>query len=235
LRAWQQRRDNIDEVVAASQEHPSEKIGPLTLELMQRAYEFGDASELAGGDSKYARLHKILRRFLKDHPAEQIVLFSTFRETLNYLGERLSADGITNIVMHGGIRESKDEILRRFAEPQNGISVLLSSEIGSEGIDLQFCRVLVNYDLPWNPMRIEQRIGRLDRLGQKANRILIWNLLYRGTIDDRIYTRLFEKLDLCRQAHDRPFVRSFDAAAGGAADRSDRASAREPETRAGRT
>ena len=73
----------------------------------------------------------------------------------------------------------RDEVLKRFSDPE-GPSILLSSEVGSEGIDLQFCRTLVNYDLPWNPMRVEQRIGRIDRLGQKAERISIVNLFRRG-------------------------------------------------------
>ena len=60
----------------------------------------------------------------------------------------------------------------------SGPSILLSSEVGSEGIDLQFAWVLVNYDLPWNPMRVEQRIGRLDRLGQESPEVAIWNLLH---------------------------------------------------------
>src|SRR6185437_574565 len=59
---------------------------------------------------------------------------------------------------------------------------------------------MVNYDMPWNPMRVEQRIGRIDRLGQKADKILIWNLVHADTIDERIYDRLYERLDLCRQA-----------------------------------
>jgi len=128
-----------------------------------------------------------------------LVLFSTFRETLNYLSERLSDDGITGIVMHGAVKQPKEQILDSFrTDPE--IRVLLSSEVGSEGIDLQFCHVLVNYDLPWNPMRVEQRIGRLDRLGQEATIILIWNMFFANTIDARIYARLYEKLDLCRRA-----------------------------------
>ncbi len=101
--------------------------------------------------------------------------------------------------MHGGIKQPKEDILDAFRTDKE-IRVLLSSEVGSEGIDLQFCRVLVNYDLPWNPMRVEQRIGRLDRLGQQADSILIWNLFFAETIDSRIYERLYEKLDLCRRA-----------------------------------
>jgi hypothetical protein len=72
--------------------------------------------------------------------------------------------------------------------------VLLSSEVGSEGIDLQFCRIVVNYDLPWNPMRVEQRIGRVDRVNQTADRISIVNFKVRNTIEERLYERLHEKL-----------------------------------------
>lgn len=90
-------------------------------------------------------------------------------------------------------------MLDRFAAAPEG-TILLTTEVGSEGIDLQFCRLLINYDMPWNPMRLEQRIGRLDRIGQKADKIIIWNLMHEGTIDERIYTRLVDKLDLCRQS-----------------------------------
>jgi hypothetical protein len=67
--------------------------------------------------------------------------------------------------------------------------------VGSEGIDLQFCRVMANYDLPWNPMRVEQRIGRIDRVGQKAKRLSIVNFKVRGTIEERLYDRLHAKLE----------------------------------------
>ena len=71
---------------------------------------------------------------------------------------------------------------------------LLSSEVGSEGIDLQFYRVLVNYDLPWNPMRVEQRIGRIDRVGQQAKKLSIINFKVSDTIEERLYERLHVKL-----------------------------------------
>jgi SNF2 family DNA or RNA helicase len=200
LRAWRQRRDNIDEVRAASRDiERKEEIGPLTRAIMERIDDFGSVEELMLHDSKYERVQFMVEEFFKENPKEKVVLFSTFRETLNYLGERLSSVGISHVVMHGGVQESKESILDRF-RTDGSIRVLLSSEIGSEGIDLEFCRVLINYDLPWNPMRVEQRIGRLDRLGQQASKISIWNLLYAGTIDARIYRRLYEKLDLCRSA-----------------------------------
>jgi SNF2 family DNA or RNA helicase len=85
----------------------------------------------------------------------------------------------------GDMGDTKQAVLQEF-EQEGGPSVLLSSEVGSEGIDLQFCRFLINYDLPWNPMRVEQRIGRLDRLGQKAERISIINFSMADTVEERI-------------------------------------------------
>ncbi len=146
-------------------------------------------------DSKYQRLSSRLHTFWREHPGEKVVLFSYFLDTLAYLKERLTEDGVQAIVLSGDAGIDKNEVLAQFASPA-GPTVLLSSEVGSEGVDLQFCRVLVNYDLPWNPMRLEQRIGRLDRLGQRALKIVIWNLMYADTIDERIYSRLYERLDL---------------------------------------
>ena len=134
-----------------------------------------DFEALEAADTKYAKLRDFLRGQLKQSKAEKFVVFAFFRGTLQYLARRLERDGIRAGLIMGAMGNAKDEILQEFSRPE-GPSVLLSSEIGSEGIDLQFCRFIVNYDLPWNPMRVEQRIGRLDRLGQKAERISIINL-----------------------------------------------------------
>ena len=99
----------------------------------------------------------------------------------------------------GGMGKEKWAVIQNFAET-GGPNVLLSSEVGSEGIDLQFCRFLVNYDLPWNPMKVEQRIGRLDRLGQKADRISIINLSLVDTVEERILQRLYDRINLFRES-----------------------------------
>ena len=137
-------------------------------------------------------------------PKKKIVLFSYFRATLEYLFERLSENNLRCIVLVGGNKTDKDDIIRKFKEEEN-LNILLSSEIGSEGIDLQFSDVLINYDLPWNPMRVEQRIGRLDRLGQKAEKIIIWNLFYDDTIDSQIYKRLYARLNIFEKSLALPF------------------------------
>lgn len=172
-----------------------QEYGPLTTELAQRARGLGNLSQLYDSDSKYARLRKVLLDLLHRDRREKVVLFSYFRPTLKYLSKRLTRDGISNIVLLGGAGYNKDAILDAFRSP-GGPSVLLSSEVASEGIDLQFARFLVNYDLPWNPMKVEQRIGRIDRLGQKAPKIFIWNLFYENTIDARIYERLHKRLKI---------------------------------------
>ncbi len=142
-------------------------------------------------DSKYKELQKLLKEIL---PNEKAVIFAYYRPTLAYLRRRLMADGINLTIIHGGIpNEKRWEELDRFKNPK-GPRVLLSSEVGSEGIDLQFCRVMANYDLPWNPMRVEQRIGRIDRVGQQAKRLVIVNFKVKDTIEERLYERLHSKL-----------------------------------------
>jgi superfamily II DNA or RNA helicase len=174
-----------------------EDRAPLIEEIVGHLHKLVDLDSLWQNDSKFKRLAKMLRSYLKEHPSEKIVLFAYFRATLDYLHERLSDQGISSIVLKGGV--DKQEVIKQFSEPE-GPSVLLSSEVGSEGIDLQFARLLINYDLPWNPMRIEQRIGRLDRIGQKSPKITIWNLYAGNTIEARIYERLYSRLHLFERA-----------------------------------
>lgn len=200
FRAWRKkgmRKSDFEDDLGYVNDLTKDEIGPLTEILAHDLPNNFTYESLAANDSKYARLKSKLSHFEEDYPGEKVVLFSTFRSTLQYLYDRLSLDGFNCVVLKGGMT-NKDDVIRQFSS-KDGARILLSSEVGGEGIDLQFCRVVINYDLPWNPMRVEQRIGRLDRIGQLADKILIWNLIYEGTIDARIYHRLYQKLDLCRQ------------------------------------
>jgi superfamily II DNA or RNA helicase len=172
-------------------------LGPLLVELVKVARSLGDYKALRQSDSKYSALLKNLRSYWRNNPRRKVVLFSFYRHTLNYLNERLVEDGIKSVLVYGGM--DKHAALQKFAD-LDGPDILLSSEVASEGVDLQFSSLLINYDLPWNPMRIEQRIGRIDRIGQEANKILIWNFMYADTIDDRIYERLLVRLDIFKRA-----------------------------------
>jgi len=123
----------------------------------------------------------------------KVLVFSTFRHTLAYLAQHTQRTGLRYGLIHGDVPDDeRRELRRRFALPKeeaDALDVLLSSEVGCEGLDFQFCNCLINYDLPWNPMRIEQRIGRLDRHGQKSETVAIINFITPGTVDADIYER----------------------------------------------
>lgn len=165
--------------------------------IVREASAAGDPGVLEKQDSKYRKLVVALKKYWKTYPRSKVVLFSYFKKTLNYLAARLAREGVQACVLYGGM--DKQEVLRDFQDPE-GPDLLLSSEVAAEGVDLQFSSVLINYDLPWNPAKVEQRIGRIDRIGQHAERILIWNFLYADTVDERIHDRLHARLDIFRQA-----------------------------------
>lgn len=203
LREWKRRKKEFENDLldddSLYEEGQVKKAGPIILELMRHVEDFGNYEELYQNDSKFARLVSILQSLFRSNSFDKVVLFSYFRSTIDYLAERLGEIGIRTYILKGGERINKNQVIDDFKNSQN-TRVLLSTEVGSEGIDLQFCRILVNYDLPWNPMRVEQRIGRIDRLGQKSEKVTIWNLFYKNTIDDRIYSRLFSRLEIFRRS-----------------------------------
>lgn len=123
----------------------------------------------------------------------KIMLFSTFRHTLAYLKRKLSALGYRVGQVDGSVKDEQRYALKsRFELPKENpeaVDILLFTEVGSEGLDYQFCDTMINYDLPWNPMRIEQRIGRIDRRGQQSEAVNIYNMITEGTVDADIYYR----------------------------------------------
>ena len=161
------------------------------------------ARKLPKEDPKLDALLKILSDTQKEG-IDKVMIFSTFRHTLNYLYKSLAGRDLRVGMMHGGINdEERQELRRRFQLPKEqneAIDVLLFSEIGCEGLDYQFCNCMINYDLPWNPMRIEQRIGRIDRNGQKSPFVTIFNMITPDTVDYDIYVRCFMRIDVFRQS-----------------------------------
>ena len=165
---------------------------------------------LNGVDSKYDALRTLVGNvwnMLPENP--RIIVFSFYVGTLKYLRKKLSADGYRVALMYGKtphdtpVKSLVDEdgfpiigrqdIMKAF---KNGeYDILLASEVGGEGLDFQFCSALINYDLPYNPMRIEQRIGRIDRMGQEADKIVIGNLCIADTIDMVINRVLLSRID----------------------------------------
>ena len=146
-------------------------------------------------DAKVQRLVEIIEEVFA-HGTRKLIVFAVFQKTLKYLAIRLRKKGYNSLVIHGGV-DNRDEILEQFRDDPNN-HILLSSEVGSEGLDMQFCDSMVNYDLPWNPMVVEQRIGRIDRFGQKSPVVNIYNFIVAGSIQEDIYMRLLERIGIFR-------------------------------------
>jgi len=155
------------------------------------------SSNLTNDDPKFERMMEVVRE-KQDYENNRIIIFSSFRHTLSYLRKRLAAEGIRVGQVDGSVPDDERyELRKRFKmdrSDRNAIDVLLFSEVGCEGLDYQFCDTMINYDLPWNPMRIEQRIGRIDRRGQKSEKVRIYNMITQGTIDAVIYDRCLSKI-----------------------------------------
>jgi SNF2 family DNA or RNA helicase len=125
--------------------------------------------------------------------SDQAVVFTQFRTTQEALHEALGQAGVRTVVFHGGMsRLEKEKAIQLF---RGESQVLLSTDSGSEGRNLQFCNILCNFDLPWNPMRIEQRIGRLSRIGQQRD-VHVLNFVTAGTIEEEILHLLEAKINL---------------------------------------
>lgn len=158
------------------------------------------AAHLPQTDSKANQLLAIIEETVRHTEAGKLLVFSFFKHTLRYLQDIVSAAGVRVEVITGDTStEERDEFRRRFRlEKDNpkAIDVLLCSEVGCEGLDYEFCSRMVNYDIPWNPMKIEQRIGRIDRFGQKSPKVQIYNFITKGTVEETIFYRCYERLGI---------------------------------------
>jgi ATP-dependent helicase HepA len=177
-----------------------EAIVPIQVQIKKL---LAAACSLDANDPKLDALRKIIRD-KQNLTNNKVMLFSSFRHTLRYLFEHLSKDGFRVGLVHGGTPDEDRVALRsRFEKPRDDkecLDLLLFSEIGCEGLDYQFCDCIVNYDLPWNPMRVEQRIGRIDRNGQKSESVAIINLITPGTVDADIYERCLVRIGVFNNA-----------------------------------
>jgi len=195
------RLTDLDELVS---ENEADTVPEIVESLKVSAQDIVNlAKTLPPGDPKFEAFCQIVeekQRLQKN----KIMVFSTFRHTLFYLENKLSQKNIRTGLIHGGIKDDERLILRsRFELPKensDAIDVMLFSEVGCEGLDYQFCDVMVNYDLPWNPMRIEQRIGRIDRRGQKSEVVMVYNLITPNTVDADIYNRCLLRIGVFEQS-----------------------------------
>ena len=166
--------------------------------LFELADEIADLStKLTKDDPKFEKMYEIILEKQKEEN-NRVIIFSSFRHTLSYLKKNLLERGVRVGQVDGSVPDEERFAMRqRFLLDRNdddAIDVLLFSEVGCEGLDYQFCDTMINYDLPWNPMRIEQRIGRIDRRGQKSDTVKIYNMIIQDTIDETIYDRCLCKI-----------------------------------------
>jgi SNF2 family DNA or RNA helicase len=124
---------------------------------------------------------------------DKVIIFTEYRATQLYLQWYLQQNGISSVPFRGGFKRGKKDWMRELF--QKNIQVLIATEAGGEGINLQFCHHLINFDLPWNPMRLEQRIGRIHRLGQEED-VMIYNFATKNTVEEHILKLLYEKINL---------------------------------------
>ena len=152
------------------------------------------------------KLNVLIQEIEKKQQEEnnKVIIFSSFIHTLKYLKKKLASKGYRVELICGSVKDFDRYILReRFSKERNkedAIDILLFTEVGSEGLDYQFCDMMINYDLPWNPMKIEQRIGRIDRRGQMSEAVSIINLLTEETVDFQIYERCLSRIGVFEES-----------------------------------
>ncbi|HET7323383.1 MAG TPA: C-terminal helicase domain-containing protein, partial [Halococcus sp.] len=146
--------------------------------------------------TKQERLFDIVEEARENVEMGRVIVFTQFRATQRHVLEALDEQGYTTHAFHGGhSSQEKEDIVAQFRE-EGG--VLVSTDAMNEGRNLQFCNIMVNYDLPWNPMKVEQRIGRIHRIGQKRT-VYVFNMGLKGTIEEYVLERLYHKIDLFQQ------------------------------------
>ena len=210
--------EELDELEDAERERLERMLEAITLagnaeqvrdeiaELLALAEE-AKAVEGAGGEAKLGHLREIMQdEGFFDRRDQQLLIFTEFKDTLDHLMEHLKAWGFSVGCIHGGMRPgSRDEPgSRLYTEQQfreGAVQVLVATEAAGEGINLQCCHILFNYDIPWNPNRLEQRMGRIHRYGQRRD-CLIFNFVASNTIEGRVLQRLLYKLQEIRDALD---------------------------------
>lgn len=202
--------DDADDAVIEGLESYMEPVDPQEIQYLEDLLR---QFETTGEDTKLSHFITILRRELSQR--ESAIVFTQYTDTMDYLRDSLLKLYGSQVACYSGrggelvannqqltinaqqltnwCLVPKEEIKRRFREGE--IKILLCTESASEGLNLQTCGVLINYDLPWNPMRVEQRIGRIDRIGQVYSTVRIHNFYYDGTVEAKVYRKLRDRIN----------------------------------------
>jgi len=191
LERWRKEDELLERLTSAETlEELSEEINVLD-ELIGLAKE----AEKKEVETKLNELRKVMEKEELGKSGEKILIFTESRDTLEYLVEKIRSWGYSVTFIHGGL--NLDRRINAEHEFREKAQVMVSTEAGGEGINLQFCWLMVNYDMPWNPNRLEQRMGRIHRYGQRYE-VRIYNLVAVDTREGQLLEKLFEKLDIIR-------------------------------------
>jgi SNF2 family DNA or RNA helicase len=193
--------DMFSSIHSDRQQLTSAQRSNFQLELDYLDDFIGDLRQLSQADSKLTFLKDELERIF--HQRSTALVFTQYTDTIDYLRDQLVTvygSGVACYSGRGGetwnslawVQTPKEMVKNRFRAGE--IKILLCTESASEGLNLQTCGVLINYDVPWNPMRVEQRIGRIDRIGQEFEKVWIYNYFYKDSIEDRIYQALADRI-----------------------------------------
>ncbi|MCG2736033.1 MAG: SNF2-related protein [Candidatus Methanoperedenaceae archaeon] len=168
------------------------------IDIIKRCTELARSASTGRNDTKFRKLLEVIDKFIvrENKPDLKFIIFTEFIETQNYIDDCLKGLGYKTALING--LKSSDEKVKARNKFQNEAQFLISTDAGGEGINLQFCWVMINYDMPWNPMRLEQRIGRIDRIGQQHD-VKIINFQLADTVEQRVRDIIESKLETIKQ------------------------------------
>ncbi|MEM4303591.1 MAG: helicase-related protein [Candidatus Caldarchaeum sp.] len=199
------RKREETELSIAEEFTPVRSLEELNIEIeqLQRLVNMTKTIVNRHMDSKVIQLLQFVEKLFKQDPGEKLLIFTEWTDTLEHLKDLLEERGYRVASIHG--RMDMDERLRQEQYFKESSHIMVATDAAGEGINLQFAHLMINFELPWNPTRIEQRMGRLHRYLQ-ARDVIVWNLFAEGTIESMVLQTLFRKLEAIRKALGREHV-----------------------------
>lgn len=189
------KQEDIYDIDIESGSEEALEAEPISLkdeiQKVKELLELANRAEIQHLDVKVEKLVEILDRLFAANRNQKVIIFTEFVGTQKFLQRSLDHQGFDVTILNGSMSiEERNLALEEFRDKNN---IFISTDAGGEGLNLQFANVIINYDLPWNPMKIEQRCGRVDRIGQKED-VHIYNLIVADTVENRVREVLEEKL-----------------------------------------
>jgi len=190
-----QRREEIEEAILGATASITREETREEIQYLESLIEMGRRLVAEDKDQKCDKLLALIRDIRDRRPDDKIIIFTEFRDTLNFLERKITEEGLLVARIRGGMSpEDKQQQASYF---ENHADILLGTEAAGEGLNLQFANIAINYELPWNPNRLEQRVGRVYRYGQKK-RVYIYNFKTAFPIDDAVLSKILEKMEHIR-------------------------------------